>query len=201
MVETHPWVADRAQMRFGIHLLATHDWPLMRDRAQAAEELGFDSIWLPDHPLLGWDSWTQLAAIAAVTKRVRLGVLVTCAYYRNPIVLARIVADVDRISGGRVVLGLGTGDMHGEFEQLGLAYPPPKERAEVLEEQLKIIPALLRGERIESGATLNPAAPQKPYVPILIAGGGERTTLRLVRTYADASNLGAASWAGGRLHR
>ena len=201
----HPWVADRARVRFGAQLPGNLDWPATRDRVQAAEQLGFDSVWLPDHPLLGWDSWTQLAAVAAVTSKIRLGTMVSCVYYRNPVVLARIVADVDRISGGRVILGLGSGDMPWEFEQLGLAYPSPKARAEVLEEALEVVPPLLRGERVEyqgkafnvRGATLNPPAVQKPHIPILVAGGGERTTLRLAAKHADGSNMGAASWAGG----
>ena len=201
----HPWVADRGRIRFGVVLPGGVDWPVVHDRAQAAEDLGFDSVWLPDHPLMGWDSWTQLAAVAAVTTRIRLGAMVSCVYYRNPVLLARVVADVDRISGGRVILGLGSGDMQWEFEQMGLVYPPAKERAVLLEAALRIIPALLNGERVDAdgatfsvrGARLDPPALQQPHVPVLVAGGGERTTLRLAAMYADASNMGAASWAGG----
>lgn len=120
-------------------------------------------------------------------------------------VLARAVADVDRISGGRAVLGLGSGDMPDEFRRLGLAYPPARERRAALEEALRIIRPLLRGEvaTVEGvhfradEAVLQPPPAQRPSVPLLVAGGGERTTLRLAARYADASNLGAASWAGG----
>ena len=202
----HPWVAGgRERTRFGLSVAIPPDFSRARDFVQAAEALGFDSVWLPDHPTLGWDSWTNLAALATATKTIRLGTMVSCVYYRNPVVLARVVADVDRISGGRVILGIGSGDLPSEFQQMGLEFPGPKQRAAVLEEGLKIVPALLRGETVEfsgealsvHGATLRPHAVQQPYVPILVAGGGEKTTLRLVAEYADASNMGAATWAGG----
>lgn len=201
----HPWVAEgQTRVRFAVTMVAS-DWAVTRHLAQAAEALGFDAIWMPDHPLLGYDGWTQLAALAASTRTIRLGTMVTCAYYRNPVLLARIVADVDRISGGRALLGLGSGDMPWEFEQMGLEYPGPTQRAAVLEETLKVIATLLRGETVDfrgeavsvRGASLRNPAIQSPRVPILIAGGGEKTTLRLVAEYADASNMGAASWAGG----
>jgi alkanesulfonate monooxygenase SsuD/methylene tetrahydromethanopterin reductase-like flavin-dependent oxidoreductase (luciferase family) len=103
------------------------------------------------------------------------------------------------------VLGLGSGDQPWEFQQMGLVYPPVRERQAALEEGLRIIGPLLRGEQVTyqgehfrvEGAMLQPPAVQQPYVPLLIAGGGERTTLRFAAQYADASNLGAASWAGG----
>ena len=202
----HPWVASHAgRIGFGIQMAPSGDWAKARDIAQAAEQLGFDSLWLPDHPLIGWDSWTMLAGLAEATKRIRLGAMVSCVYYRNPVQLARAVADVDRISGGRVVLGIGSGDMPWEFEQMGLTYPPPVERAAVLEEALQVVPALLRGEEVRfagdhfnvPGAVLRPPAVQQPYVPVLVAGGGAKTTLRLTARYADANNMGAASWAGG----
>jgi alkanesulfonate monooxygenase SsuD/methylene tetrahydromethanopterin reductase-like flavin-dependent oxidoreductase (luciferase family) len=202
----HPWVAEHAgRIEFGIQLAPNVDWAKAKEIAQAVEELGFDSMWIPDHPLLGSDSWTMLAGLAEITKRVRLGTMVSCVYYRNPVQLARAVADVDRISGGRVVLGIGSGDMPWEFEQMGLTYPPPAERAAVLEEALIVVPALLRGEEVRfagdhfhvQGAVLRPPAVQQPYVPVLVAGGGAKTTLRLTALYADANNIGAASWAGG----
>jgi alkanesulfonate monooxygenase SsuD/methylene tetrahydromethanopterin reductase-like flavin-dependent oxidoreductase (luciferase family) len=202
----HPWVAGHAgRIGFGIQMAPSFDWAKAKEIAEAAEQLGFDSLWLPDHPLIGWDSWTMLAGLAEATKRIRLGTMVSCVYYRQPVQLARVVADVDRISGGRVVLGIGSGDMPWEFEQMGLTYPPQAERAAVLEEALKVVPALLRGEEVRfagdhfrvQGAQLRPPAVQQPYVPVLVAGGGAKTTLRLTALYADANNIGAASWAGG----
>lgn len=202
----HPWVTGHSdRIGFGIQMAPSGDWSKVKEIAQAAEELGFDSLWMPDHPLLGWDSWTMLAGIAEATKRIRIGTMVSCVYYRKPVQLARVVADVDLISGGRVVLGIGSGDMPWEFEQMGLPYPPPAERAAVLEEALQVLPQLLRGEEVRfagahvhvQGATLRPPAVQQPYVPLLVAGGGAKTTLRLTARYADAHNMGAASWAGG----
>jgi alkanesulfonate monooxygenase SsuD/methylene tetrahydromethanopterin reductase-like flavin-dependent oxidoreductase (luciferase family) len=177
----------------------------MRDLAQMAEGLGFDSFWRFDHPMLGHDTWTSLAALATVTRTIRLGSHVSCVAYRNPAVLARMVADVDAISGGRVILGLGSGDMPAEFQQLGLTYPTTQERQAALEEAIQIIRPLLHGETVTfagtyyhaDGAVLRPPAVQQPYIPMLIGGGGERTTLRYVAQYADASSMAATGWAGG----
>ncbi len=204
---THPWVAEGTRrVRFGIETTALPDWGATRDFVQMAEELGFDSIWLPDHPMVtGSATWTALGAMATATQTIRLGTLVACAYYANPVILARAAADIDRISGGRFVLGLGSGDMPHEFAHMGLTWPAAAERQATLEEALRIVTPLLRGEEVTyegerfqaAGATLQPPAIQQPHVPILVAGGGERTTLRFVAQYADASNLGAVSWAGG----
>jgi alkanesulfonate monooxygenase SsuD/methylene tetrahydromethanopterin reductase-like flavin-dependent oxidoreductase (luciferase family) len=204
--QIHPWVASGQQsIRFGIVGGPHGDWPALRDFVQMTEELGFDSYWRPDHPLLLSDCWTTLAAVAAVTQRLRLGSMVSCVSYRNPVLLARMVADVDRISRGRVVLGLGAGDLEAEFRAMGLDYPPVRERQEALAETLEVVPRLLRGEAVTyqgkhcriDGATLRPAAEQQPYVPLLVGGGGERTTLLLAARYADASSLGAGRWGGG----
>ncbi len=204
----HPWVAAGERgVRFGLNLntIVRPDWSATREVVQAAEELGFDALMMPDHPLITPSAtWTTLAALAEATRTIRLGTLVSCVYYWNPVMLARMAADVDRISGGRVVLGLGSGDMPAEFQQLGIAYPPAPERQAALEDALRIVGPLLRGEQVTyqgdhfraGGALLRPPPVQQPYVPLLVAGGGERTTLRLVARYADASNLGAASWAG-----
>lgn len=201
----HPWVSDGAQrIRFGI-IAGTQNWPEMHDLAQMAEGLGFDSFWRIDHPMLGHDCWTTLAALAAVTRTIRLGTQVSCVAYRPPALLARMAADIDTISNGRLVLGLGSGDMPREFQQLGLAYPTIQERQAALEEAIRIIRPLLRGETVTfagnhhraDGAVLQPPPVQQPYIPLLIAGGGEHTTLRYVAQYADMSNMAAASWAGG----
>ena len=205
----HPWVAEGAtRVRFGIESTPLPDWGATRDFVQTVEGLAFDSLWIPDHPLMtGNATWTTLATFATITQAIRLGSLVSCAYYWNPVVLARAAADVDRISGGRVVLGLGSGDAPWEFEQMGLAFPSTAERQATLEDALQIIAPLLRGETVSyhgehfqvNGAVLEPPPSQQPYVPLLVAGGGERTTLRFVAQYADASNLGAVPWAGNAL--
>jgi alkanesulfonate monooxygenase SsuD/methylene tetrahydromethanopterin reductase-like flavin-dependent oxidoreductase (luciferase family) len=202
----HPWVVSGQQaIRFGIVGGPYGEWAMLRDFVQMAEDLGFDSYWRPDHPLLLPDCWTSLAAIAAVTRRLRLGSLVSYVSYRNPVLLARMVADVDRISEGRVVLGLGAGDTAAEARAMGMEYPPIRERHAVLAETLQIVLRLLRGETVAyqggyhrvEGAKLQPPPVQQPYVPLLIGGGGERTTLRFVAQYADASSLGAGAWGGG----
>ena len=203
---SHPWVAHGQQgVRFGIVGGPRGDWPVLRDFVQLAEELGFDSYWRPDHPLRLPDCWTSLAAIAASTDRLRLGSLVSCVCYRNPVLLARMVADVDRIAHGRVILGVGAGDSAAEAQAMGLTYPPLRERQAALAESLQIIPRLLRGETVTyqgahyrvEGATLRPPSVQQPSVPLLIGGGGEQTTLRFVAQYADATSLGAGTWGGG----
>src|SRR5215467_7960 len=130
---SHPWVKDgQRAVRFGIVGGPRGDWPALRDFVQLAEELGFDSFWRPDHPLLLPDCWTSLAAIAASTRRLRLGSLVSCVCYRNPVLLARMVADVDRIAHGRVILGVGAGDSAAEAQAMGLTYPPLRERQAAL---------------------------------------------------------------------
>ncbi|HLZ23275.1 MAG TPA: LLM class flavin-dependent oxidoreductase [Ktedonobacterales bacterium] len=203
----HPWVAQaREGPRFGLLLGGSPDWSVLRRIAQTAEAAGFDSLWIPDHPVLSpSSSWTTLAALAECTRTVRLGTLVSCALFRHPVVLAGEVAEVDRISGGRVVLGLGSGDAPEEFRRMGLPCPPVAKRQEALEEVLQIVPQLLAGKTVSysgkhfqlSEARLALPAVQRPRVPVLIAGGGPRTTLRFVATYGDACNIGAASWAGG----
>jgi alkanesulfonate monooxygenase SsuD/methylene tetrahydromethanopterin reductase-like flavin-dependent oxidoreductase (luciferase family) len=203
--DAHPWVSSSAHgIRFGIFTTG-QSWPELRDLAQTAQGMGFDSFWRFDHPMLGHDTWTTLAALATATRTIRLGSSVSCVAYRNPAVLARMAADVDTISGGRLILGLGSGDMPAEFQQLGLAYPSTQERQTALEEALQIIHPLLHGETVTftgtyyhaDGAVLRPPAVQQPYIPLLIGGGGERTTLRFVAQYADASSMAAVNWAGG----
>lgn len=203
---SHPWVEDgQRSVRFGIVGGPRGDWPVLRDFVQLAEELGFDSFWRPDHPLLLLDCWTTLAAIAASTRRLRLGSLVSSVCYRNPVLLARMVADVDRIAQGRVILGLGAGDSTAEAREMGLTSPPLGERHAALAEALQFVPRLLRGETVTyqgthyevEGATLRPPSVQQPYVPLLIGGGGEQTTLRFVAQYANATSIGAGTWGGG----
>ncbi len=201
----HPWVGDAASgVRFGIETVAFAPWPVLRAFAQAVEALGFDSLWLSDHPMMaGSATWTHLAALAEATRRVRLGPLVACASYANPVLIARAIADIDLISSGRALLGLGSGNVPPEFAQLGLPWPTASERLTTLEDAPQIIGPLLRGQTITigsgqfqpHGAVLLPPPTQQPHVPILVGGGGEQTTLRLAARYADASNLGTLSRA------
>jgi alkanesulfonate monooxygenase SsuD/methylene tetrahydromethanopterin reductase-like flavin-dependent oxidoreductase (luciferase family) len=193
----------RGRLRFGVMCGPEADWPALRDFAQRAEELGFDSYWASDHPTTRPDGWMNLAALAACTRRLRLGTMVSCAYYRGPLVHARLAADLDRLSGGRAVLGLGSGWSPTEFAQLGLPFPGAAERARVLRTALDLVERLWAGEAVTrddglvrlAGAGIRPLPAQR--VPVLVAGGGEHTTLRLVAEYADASNIGEFAASGG----
>lgn len=140
--EIHPWVAQGAErVRWG--LIVGGDWETVLRRVRQAEDLGFDSVWFPDHPAeFAWNALTRMTAAAMATKRIRLGTIVTCVFYRHPVLLARQVADADEVSGGRVVLGLGIGDWPGEFAKLGLPYPPVRQRQAALEEFLGFFPRL-----------------------------------------------------------
>lgn len=220
----HPWVTEgQGRIRFGASVTGRAplpDWPTHLALARALEDLGFDSHWLPDHPVYMPDCWTTFAALAVTTTRIRLGPLVACVGYRSPANLARQAADVDRLSGGRLVLGLGCGHFTREFSELGLPFPPAPERLRQLEETIEVLhglwgtvpgsdrppdksfaepflglsgppPLTYRGTTHQiDGGLLRHGPVQRPRVPVLIAGGGERTTLRQVAQYADASNFG-----------
>jgi alkanesulfonate monooxygenase SsuD/methylene tetrahydromethanopterin reductase-like flavin-dependent oxidoreductase (luciferase family) len=205
----HPWVtAGRNSIRFGVVPLAdVADWPAYLRVARMAEELGFDSIWLPDHPMEGHSCWTTLAAVAAATARIRLGSATSCISFRHPAVLARAAADVDRISQGRLILGIGIGDHADEFMQMGIPVLSVRERQQALEEAVHIVRGLWSEQpftyhgtqfRVEE-ATGAPGPMQQPYVPLMIAGGGERVTLRQVAQYADVTNFGPHIHVGSAL--
>jgi F420-dependent oxidoreductase-like protein len=175
--------------------------------ARAAEDAGFDSVWVMDHfyqlPPMGGpdapmlDSYTLLGALAAQTTRVRLGALVSGVTYRNPAHLAKIVTSLDVISRGRAILGLGAAWYDIEHEGLGFDFPPAPERLDRLEEALQICRAMFREEapsfsgryyRIHQARNVpRPVQPGGP--PILVGGGGEKRTLALVARYADMANL------------
>jgi alkanesulfonate monooxygenase SsuD/methylene tetrahydromethanopterin reductase-like flavin-dependent oxidoreductase (luciferase family) len=167
--------------------------------ARAAEELGVDSLWAPDHPAFVMDCWTVLTGLAAVTTRVRLGSLVGCALYRSPWLTARHAADVDRIIGGRLVLGLGAGWAKLEFDCLGLLYPPPAGRQRALKATIDQVQRRWYRKPLElvgstTGLTTRGDAfgwppVQQPRVPLLIGGSGEKVTLRRVAEHADMCNI------------
>lgn len=175
--------------------------------ATAAEENGFDSLWVMDHlhqiPMVGGrtepmlESYTVLAALGARTRRIRLGAMVTGVTYRNPALLAKIVTTVDVITSGRAILGIGAAWNEDEHEGYGYGFPPVRERMERLQEALEIVKAMFteeapsyEGRHYRINGALNfprPVTPGGP--PILVGGGGEQRTLRLVARYADACNL------------
>ncbi len=170
-----------------------------------AEALGFDAFFVGDHPAWGLEGWLHLAALAVTTTRIRLGSLVNCVYYRHPVMTARLAADLDNLSNGRLILGLGTGWDANEFANFGMPFPPAHERQAALEEAITIIrgawgdePFTFHGSVFQTtGAHVRPLPVQRPAPPLLIAGGGERVTLRQVAQYADACNFIAFDGAGG----
>ena len=197
-------------LRFGLQLSSFNgEGPLadrLTDIALVAEEVGFDSIWVMDHvvqiPQVGrnWEdipeSWTTLAWLAARTTRARLGTLVTGVTLRNPAHLAKIVATVDVLSGGRAVCGLGAGWWEWEHELYGWAFPPLAQRYELLEDVLQLLPVMwgpgspaFAGKVLTVAETLCYPRPLQEQVPILVGGSGERRTLKLAARYADACNV------------
>jgi F420-dependent oxidoreductase-like protein len=175
--------------------------------AVQAEESGFDTVLVMDHfyqlPMLGpadwnmFEAYTLLGALAARTRRARLGTLVTGNSYRNPALLAKILTGLDVISGGRALAGLGAGWFEQEHVGYGFEFPPLKERLDRLEEALRIIKPMFGDERPTldgrfysvRDAINRPPPLQQGGPPIMIGGGGEKRTLRLVAQYADESNL------------
>ena len=202
----HPWVAEGARrIRFGVVGNFVKDWPGHLRFVTEAERLGYDSCSLFDHPNRLMECWTLMSALAASTGRIRLISMVSCIYYRSAFMLARQAADVDRISGGRLVLGVGIGDDVPEFAELGLPFERTGQRQRAMEETVRVVQALWRGEHVTSqdgagdrlaGARLAPGPVQEPHVPVLIGGGGERTTLRQVAELADVSNFAPHEWVG-----
>jgi F420-dependent oxidoreductase-like protein len=193
--------------------------PRIRDVARSADDAGFDSLWVMDHffqirvtgeppdaPMP--EGWSLLAFLAGQTSRIRLGTCVTSVAYRHPGVLVKIATTVDVLSGGRVDFGVGAGvPWNGlrpggdprEIETTGLGIPMPSlaERFERLEELLQIATRMwsgsqdpFEGRHYQLARTLNsPNTVQQPHPPIMVGGGGEAKTLRLVARYADACNL------------
>lgn len=174
-----------------------------RERAQLADELGFDSVFCVDHM---WqrgmpevdhlEAWTLLSALAPVTRKVRLGALVLCNSYRNPALLAKMASSLDHVSGGRLVLGIGAGWMEEEYRGYGYPFPGTLARIEQLDEALEVIKRLFTEKCADFQGkyyTLNqaynrPSPAQKPHPPILIGGGGEKHMLRVVARHADIWN-------------
>jgi len=174
--------------------------------AQEAEALNFHSIWLYDHfhtvptptQEVTFECWTSTAALARDTKRVRIGQLVTCNSYRNPALLAKMASTVDALSHGRLDFGIGAGWYEEEYRAYGYAYPETRERLQRLREAIQVILAMWTQDEANfegtyyhvRGAINQPKGVQKPHIPLLIGGEGEKVTLRLVAQYGDACNIG-----------
>lgn len=181
--------------------------PTLARIGQAAEQAGFASLWVMDHffqiemigkpeePML--EGYSALNFLAAVTKQIRLGTLVTGVIYRYPGILVKTVTSLDVLSGGRAYFGIGAGWYEREAVGLGVPFPPLKERFERLEETLQIAlqmwsgkVASYSGKHYRLAETLNLPQPiSQPHPPILIGGAGEKKTLPLVAKYGDACNL------------
>ena len=174
--------------------------------AQEADTLGFESIWLFDHfhtvptptQEVTFECWTSTAALARDTKRVRIGQLVTCNSYRNPALLAKMASTVDVLSKGRLDFGVGAGWYGNEYQAYGYDYPEAPERLRSLRDAVQVIlkmwtenEAVFEGKYHQvHGAINQPKGVQKPHIPLLIGGGGEQVTLKLVAQYGDACNIG-----------
>ncbi|HEY3522474.1 MAG TPA: LLM class F420-dependent oxidoreductase [Candidatus Limnocylindrales bacterium] len=184
--------------------------PTLARIVRTADEAGFDSIWVMDHffqirsvgattePML--EGWTTLGFLAANTSRARLGLLVGGVHYRAPGLWIKAATTLDVLSGGRAWLGIGAAWNEEESRALGFPFPPLAERFELLEDTLRMAHRMWEGERgsettfegrrTHAGRLLNsPQALSRPRVPIMVGGGGERRTLRLVARYADACNV------------
>jgi alkanesulfonate monooxygenase SsuD/methylene tetrahydromethanopterin reductase-like flavin-dependent oxidoreductase (luciferase family) len=188
-------------LRFGLFMSqANKPWAQVLDEFVMAEALGFDHAWLVDHlvdtdgpPENGClEGWTLLAAIAARTSRIRLGVLVSSNTFRHPALLLKEAVTVDHISGGRLILGIGTGWNEDEHRRYGIDLPEPPERVDRFEEAITMISLLMSHERTTfngrfyrlDDARLEPGPVQRPRIPILIAAHRPRM-LRIAARFAD----------------
>jgi probable F420-dependent oxidoreductase len=185
---------------------STPRWADILAMAQAAERIGFDSIWVSDHVGFGdpdgdwsgaWEAWTLLAALAASTTRVELGTYVLAMPFRNPALLAKQAESLDEVSGGRLILGIGAGWNDIEFETYGV---PVDRRFDRFEDGLRIITSMLRdGRATHAGhalsarsAVLAPRGPRPTGLPVMVGAGGPRM-LRLTAELADHWNGGMRS--------
>jgi F420-dependent oxidoreductase-like protein len=191
---------------------AAQAWSRTVAVAGQAERLGFESIWLFDHfttvprptDEITFESFTSLAALAAVTSRVRLGHIVICTAFRNPALTAKMISTMDVISGGRMELGIGAGWKRDEWLAYGYGFPETRERLAALGDHLAVITAMLepgRGVRATAGGphasvkgAINVPKPlQQPRVPVMVGGNGPNVTWRLAARYADELNVDGLS--------
>ena len=215
------WVREHARMndlQFGVfipqgwkmELSAIADpldkWQRSVDVAMLAENLGLDSLWVYDHfhnvPTPAhetvFECWMTLAAISQRTSVIKLGQMVGCAPYREPSMLAKITSNLDVMSGGRLIWGVGAGWYENEFKGYGYDFGSPAERIGLLEETVEIVTAMWSEPDVSyqgryyqlEGAQCDPKPVQSPRPQVLVGGGGEQLTLRVVARLADAANFG-----------
>jgi F420-dependent oxidoreductase-like protein len=199
------------QVSFGAFLpfysLAKHNkknklFDQLQDIILECENLGYHSIWLDDHlmfkkmPIL--ECWTSLAALSKITKKIRLGTMVTCNSYRNPALLAKMASTIDNISKGRLELGIGAGVQENEHISYGFSFPKPRIRIERLNESVEIIKKMWTENKVNyygkyykiKDASCEPKPVQKPHPPIIIGGAGEKLTLKVTAKHANRFDWG-----------
>jgi F420-dependent oxidoreductase-like protein len=179
-------------------------WQALTGFAQAADADGYETIWVADHlhNAMGsqdmlFECWTTTTALLRDTRRIRVGQLVTCNGYRNPALQAKMASTLDVISGGRLTFGIGAGWWEPDYRAYGYEYPGSAERLSRLEEAAQVILALWTEDKVTvdgryyqvKDAVNQPKGIQRPHVPLMIAGGGEKVTLKLVARYGDLCNL------------
>jgi alkanesulfonate monooxygenase SsuD/methylene tetrahydromethanopterin reductase-like flavin-dependent oxidoreductase (luciferase family) len=182
------------------------DWPSLLAAGEHADELGYDTLWTWDHlyPIVGSSSgpmheaWLTLAAWAQATERIRIGLMVGANTFREPTLTAKMATTLDHISGGRAILGIGAAWFEEEHLAYGLQFGDGfPERLRWLGEALPLMRGMLRreaptasGPRYHARSVRNEPPPLQARLPILVGGGGEQVTLKLVAKYADANNVG-----------
>src|SRR3989338_6955847 len=196
-------------MRFGLFTsMGGQTWPGLLELWQHLEATGWDIACVTDHFMPNTpertgamlESWSTLSALAALVPRLRIGTIVLGNTYRHPAVVAKMAAQVDIISGGRLLLGLGAGWQENEHEAYGIPFYTVRERLERLDEACQVLKSLWTRSRSDfagryyrlSNAPLDPKPVQKPHPELMLGGGGERVTLRIVAKHADHWNV----WGG-----
>jgi F420-dependent oxidoreductase-like protein len=195
------WTMDLAGIKDPVEAYET-----MTRVAQTADEVGFASIWLVDHfhtiprpsQEATFECWMSTAALARDTRTIRIGQMVTCNSYRHPALLAKMASTVDVLSHGRLNVGIGAGWYEHEYRAYGYAYPDAPLRLRHLREAVQVMLAMWKEQEAHfegtyfqvRGAINQPKGVQKPHIPLLIGGDGEKVTLKLVAQYADACNVG-----------
>jgi F420-dependent oxidoreductase-like protein len=180
-------------------------WPMMLKVADVIEGAGYESLWVYDHfhtiPVptqeVTYEAWTLMAALAATTRRVRLGQMCTCNSYRPPAYLAKVAASIDVISGGRLEMGIGAGWYEHEYDGYGYEFPQPSVRIGMLREGVEIMQRMWTQDEVSfegkyytlKGAISQPKPIQQPHIPFWIAGGGEKLTLNVAARYASYTNF------------
>jgi F420-dependent oxidoreductase-like protein len=178
-------------------------WARSTELAEQAEALGFESLWVFDHftttpdptDEITFESFSQLAALATITRRVRLGHMVICTAFRNPALTGKLASTIDVISGGRFEVGIGAGWKEDEWRAYGYGFPPLGERLSTLEEHLEVITRMLapgratyEGLRVQVTAAINEPRGIQEHIPIIVGGNGRRRTASLAVRFADELN-------------